>query len=389
MIQAPSPTEAEPTRKSWTSHRVALVHDWLTGMRGGERAFEEICRLFPDATRFAILHVPGSVSRTIEAGPIRTSFIQGLPRSYRYYRQLLPLFPSAVEQFDLDNFDLVISTSHCAAKSIVSTGRARHLCYCFTPMRYAWDQFDAYFGGDRVGPALSHILRWSLNRMARWDVSTAHRVDCYVAISRYVAGRIRRYYDRDSEVVYPPVDTDFFQPNGKSPEPYFLVVSALVPYKRVDVAIRASALAGVRLRIIGTGPELKALRKAAGPDVEFLGSLPDDQVREMYQNATGILLPGIEDFGIVPVEAQSCGRPVVALARGGACETIIGDRTGVLVPDPSDTAFAAAISRVLGQPFDSLTIRKHAVNFSRQRFSEAFMQQVANVTGDPMNQVAS
>jgi glycosyltransferase involved in cell wall biosynthesis len=367
---------------------VALVHDWLTGMRGGERALEAICELFPDATRFALIHVPGSVSATIEARPIHTSFLQRLPLSHRYYRPLLPLFPAAVEQFDLDDFDLIISTSHCAAKSVVPPGRARHLCYCFTPMRYAWDQFDAYFGPDRVGAGASRFFRWGLGAMARWDASTANRVDRYLAISQHVAGRIRRYYNRDASIVYPPVDTTFFRPSGKSPGASLLIVSALVPYKRVDLAMRACALAGARLRIVGTGPELVRLRDLAGPNVEFLGALSDEQVLAEYQAAGAVMLPGIEDFGIGPVEAQACGRPVVALGQGGACETVIDGVTGVLVHEPTETAFAAAIDRVQRSRFDASTIRQHALGFSRERFQVAFTQHVEQLMMVPKERVA-
>ena len=381
-------TQAPDTVPAATPRRVALVHDWLTGMRGGERALEAICELFPDATRFALLHIPGSVSGTIEARPIRTSFIQWLPGVHRYYRLLLPLFPAGVEQFDLDDFDLIISTSHCAAKSVVPPGRTPHLCYCFTPMRYAWDQFDAYFGPDRVGGGLTRMFRWGLSAMARWDVATAGRVSRYVAISQYVAGRIRRYYNRDASVVYPPVDTALFQPSGKPPGAHLLIVSALVPYKRVDVAIRACALAGAPLRIVGSGPELARLRDAAGPSVEFLGALSDEQVRAEYQGAAAVLLPGIEDFGIVPVEAQACGRPVIALAQGGALETVIDGSTGILVTEPTDIAFAAAIDEVRRGGFDAAAIRQHAVRFSRERFHAAFRQQVHEVMRDPIAQVA-
>jgi glycosyltransferase involved in cell wall biosynthesis len=366
---------------------VALVHDWLTGMRGGERALEAICELFPDATRFALLHVQGSVSGTIEARPIRTSFIQRLPLSHRYYRPLLPLFPAAVEQFDLDDFDLVISTSHCAAKSVVPPGRARHLCYCFTPMRYAWDQFDAYFGPDRVGAGASRLFRWGLGAMARWDVSTSGRVDRYLAISQYVAGRIRRYYNREADIVYPPVDTAFFRPSEKPPGAALLVVSALVPYKRVDLAIRACALAGARLRIVGSGPELDRLRELAGPNVEFLGTQADDQVRAAYQEAAAVLLPGIEDFGIGPVEAQACGRPVVALGQGGACETVVDGVTGILVKEPTDSAFATAIDRIQRTRFDTAVIRQHALTFSRERFQAAFSRHVEHMMTGPIERV--
>ena len=381
MTPPPAPVPAT------TPRRVALVHDWLTGMRGGERALEAICELFPDATRFALLHVQGSVSGTIEARSIRTSFIQWLPGAHRYHRLLLPLFPVAVEHFDLDDFDLIISTSHCVAKSVVPPARTPHLCYCFTPMRYAWDQFDAYFGPDRVGTGVTRMFRWGLSAMARWDVATAGRVTRYVAISQYVAGRIRRYYNRGASVVYPPVDTAFFRPRGEPPAASLLIVSALVPYKRVDLAIRACALAGAPLRIVGTGPELARLRAMAGPNVEFLGSLSDEQVRAAYQGAAAVLLPGIEDFGIVPVEAQACGRPVIALAEGGACETVVDGSTGILVAEPTDTAFAAAIDQVRRRRFDATAIRQHALRFSRERFHAAFRQQVHQVMSEPTERI--
>ena len=386
MTTPPVPVSA-PTDTASPPRRVALVHDWLVGMRGGERALEAICELFPTATLFALLHVPGSVSGTIEARRIHTSLIQHLPLAHRYYRRLLPLFPAAVEQFDLDDFDLIISTSHCAAKSVVPAARARHLCYCFTPMRYAWDQFDAYFGPNRVGARTSRLMRWGLNGMARWDASTAGRANHYVAISQYVAGRIRRYYNRVASVVYPPVDTTFFRPSGTPPDAHLLIVSALVPYKRVDLAIRACALAGAPLRIIGDGPELARLRAAAGPDVEFLGTVSDDQVRAAYQGAAAVLLPGVEDFGIAPVEAQACGRPVIALAQGGACETVINGSTGILVPEPTDAAFADAIDRVRHERFDSAAIRQHAVRFSRERFQAEITQQVEQMLACPVGRV--
>ena len=356
--------------------QVALVHDWMTGMRGGERALETICELFPAATRHVLLHVPGSVSPTIEAARIRTSFLQHLPGASRYYRQLLPLFPLAIEQFDLDDCDLIISTSHCAAKAVVPPGRARHLSYCFTPMRYAWDQFTAYFGPDRVGARASWFFRHAMRAMARWDASTAGRVDQFVAISKYVATRIRRYYNRRASVVYPPVNTAFFRPDSDQVDRSALVVSALVPYKRVDLAIRACARARVPLRVVGGGPDFDRLREMAGPSVEFLGTVSDEDVRKAYRQAGVVLLPGIEDFGIAPVEAQACGRPVVALATGGACETVLDGTTGLLVEQPSEDAFAEAILRALDTPFDPGIIREHALQFSPERFQAALRDEV-------------
>jgi glycosyltransferase involved in cell wall biosynthesis len=360
--------------------RIAFVHDWLTGMRGGEKVLDALCERFPQAEVFTLVHVRGSVSPAIERLRPHTTFIQRMPFVRRLYRAYLPLFPTAVEQFDLDRFDLVVSTSHCCVKSIVRPGRAQHLCYCLTPMRYAWDQFDAYFGPDRFGRAGSRVMRYIMAALARWDRDTAGRADRYVAISHYVAGRIRRYYNREATVVYPPVDTDFFSPSPSSAGPvagsrYALVVSALVPYKRVALAIDACRLAGVPLKIAGDGPERARLERAAassGSDVTFLGRRSDEDLRELYRGAAVTLLPGEEDFGIVPVEAQACGCPVVALGRGGALETVVANETGLLVDDASAPAFADAITRVMdmGQTgrFDPQAIRRHAERFSRERF---------------------
>jgi glycosyltransferase involved in cell wall biosynthesis len=356
--------------------RIAFVHDWLTGMRGGEKVLESLCERFPHAEIFTLVHVRGSVSPTIERLRPHTSFVQRLPFVKRMYRVYLPLFPTAVEQFDLDRFDLIVSTSHCCVKSIVRPGRARHLCYCLTPMRYAWDQFDAYFGPERVGGAASQVMRRMMARMARWDRDTASRADRYVAISHYVADRIRRYYNREAIVVYPPVDTGFFSPAPSLvSEPaaggrYALVVSALVPYKRIDLAMKACRLAGVPLKIVGDGPERARLERVSDDTVTFLGRRSDTDVRELYRGAAVTLLPGEEDFGIVPVEAQACGSPVVALGRGGALETIRPDETGILVDDPSAPALADGISRAMSRRFDTALIRRHAERFSRERFSD-------------------
>jgi glycosyltransferase involved in cell wall biosynthesis len=351
--------------------KVAVAHDWLTGMRGGEKVLEALCGMFPDADLFTLYHQPGAVSPTIERHRITTSFIQRLPFAATRYRHYLPLFPLAVDRFDLGGYDLVISSSHCVAKAVRAQAPARHLCYCHSPMRYAWDQFDAYFGPARVGYAKSRWLYGPvLRRLARWDAATAPRVHRFVANSRHVAARIRRYYNREATVVYPPVDTAFYQPAAVLPESHFLIVSALVPYKRVDLAIDACARLGARLRVVGTGPEAPALARraeAAGAAVEFLGSIDDERIRNEYRRASAVILPGEEDFGIVPVEAQACGRPVVAFGRGGALETVIPDDTGVLFPDATVASLAAALERVVARPFDTEVIRRHAEHFSRAR----------------------
>jgi glycosyltransferase involved in cell wall biosynthesis len=355
--------------------KVALVHDWLTGMRGGERVLEVLCESFPDAELFTLLHVRGSASRAIERLTIHTSALQHLPGISHYYRECLPLFPTLIEQFDLARFDLVLSTSHCVAKSALAGPNAVHICYCLTPMRYAWDQFDAYFGPERLGRPASAMMRVVMARLARWDRQTAVRPSRYVAISHYVAGRIRRYYNREAYVVYPPVDTECFHPDSAVPGRHALVVSALVPYKRIDLAIDACRIARVPLRIVGDGPDRARLERRAQADgsaeyadVEFLGRRSNEDVRELYRRAAVVMLPGEEDFGIVPLEAQACGRPVVAYARGGALETVLSDETGLLVEEAAPAAFADAIRRAIDRPFDATAIRRHAERFGRARF---------------------
>ena len=373
-------------------------------MRGGEKVLEVLCERFPDAELFTLLHVRGSVSRPIERLTIHTSALQRLPGIRHYYRECLPLFPKLIERFDLARFDLVLSTSHCVAKSALAGPTGVHICYCLTPMRYAWDQFDAYFGPRRLGRPASAVMRILMNRMARWDQETADRANRYVAISHYVAGRIRRYYNREATVVYPPVDTDFFHPDSAVGLPlsgrYALVVSALVPYKRLDLAIDACRQAGVSLKIVGDGPDRAALERhaAAGrsahqsaTDVEFLGRLSNEAVRELYRHAAVVILPGEEDFGIVPLEAQACGRPVVAYARGGAVETVIPGETGLLVDEAIPAAFAEAIRRVIDRPFDPSAIRRHAERFGRARFGdemEAIVRETVEARGAPKRKTA-
>ncbi|MSO84040.1 MAG: glycosyltransferase family 4 protein [Acidobacteria bacterium] len=364
--------------------RTALIHDWLTGMRGGERVLEALCGLYPEADIFTLYHRRGSVSASIERHRIRTSFVQRLPFAGARYRQYLPLFPMAVEQFDLDPYDLVISSSHCAAKAVVTPGRARHLCYCHSPMRYGWDQFDAYFGPARVGPLASRwFYRPVLARMARWDAATAVRVHRFVANSAHVAGRIRRYYNRVATVVHPPVDTIFFHPADVLPGSHFLVVSALVPYKRIELAMAACDRVGATLRIVGDGPDRARLEAQAGPNVTFLGRLSDEAVRDEYRKALAVVLPGEEDFGIVPVEAQACGRPVVAFGRGGALETVIDDQNGVLFAEPDAGSLSAALDRVSRQRFDSVRISLDAQRFSRDRHVQRLREVIDETIAAP------
>jgi glycosyltransferase involved in cell wall biosynthesis len=361
----------------------AIIHDWLTGMRGGEKVLESIGALYPDAELFTLLNVPGSTSAAIARHRVTASFVQWLPAARRLYRHYLPLFPIAIEQFDLDPFDLVISSSHCAAKAVVATGRARHVCYCHSPMRYAWDQFDAYFGRERAGRLGEAALRPLLARMARWDAATASRVHRFVANSQFVADRIGRYYGRRADVVHPPVDTEFFHPGGVPPADHFLVVSALVPYKRVDLAIDACRRTGAALRVVGTGPDRGRLERAAGASVTFLGQLSDEAIRDEYRRARAVILAGEEDFGIVPVEAQACGCPVVAFGRGGALETVVDGDTGVFFGAPTADAIADGLERMAALRFDPSRIRAHAEAFSRSRFAARFSEIVEDTRAKP------
>jgi glycosyltransferase involved in cell wall biosynthesis len=366
-------TDASPATAPFeTPLRVALVHDWLTGMRGGERVLESLGRLFPAADILTLVHARGAVSPAIEAHRIRPSAIQRLPHATRRYRRYLPLFPAAIEGFDLDDVDLVVSTSHCAAKAVVPTGRARHVCYCHSPMRYAWDQFDAYFGRDRLGPVSHQAARAVMGWLARWDRATASRVDRFIANSQFVAGRIARYYNRTASVLHPPVDVEFFTPGPGAPGPYFLVVSALVPYKRIEVAIAAAGRLDVPLVVVGSGPDRARLEAAAGPTVTFAGSPDNEALREWYRGAQALVLPAEEDFGIAPVEAMACGRPVVALGRGGAAETVRPGVTGWLVDTATPEAFADAMREAQRHRLDPAPIVAHAQAFSTAHFEAGF-----------------
>jgi glycosyltransferase involved in cell wall biosynthesis len=363
--------------------RVALIHDWLTGMRGGERCLEVFCELFPDADLFTLLHVRGSVSATIENRRITTSFLQRLPGAEARYRALLPLFPWAVARFDLRGYDLVLSSSHCVAKGVRVPRGALHVCYCFTPMRYVWDLFDDYFGA-RAPWAVRLLMPPVAAALRRWDRATAARVRHFIAISRFVADRISRCYGREAEVIYPPVDCQRFRLSEDAGE-FYLVVSALTPYKRVDLAVEAANRLGVRLVVVGSGPEERRLRALAGPTVEFLGWRADAEVADLYARCRALLFPGVEDFGIVPLEAMASGKPVLAFERGGVRETVvpleqgIESPTGLFFAEQTVEALAEAIRRfeASAHRFDPKALRAHAEAFDRPLFKERIAAYVA------------
>ncbi len=316
--------------------RVALVHDWLTGMRGGEKVLAAIGKHFPEAPIYTLVHFPESLGDAFDGHPIHTSFLQRVPGVRLHYRRLLPLFPAAIEDFDLGTYDLVISTSHCVAKGAIPAPDAVHVCYCHSPMRYAWDQEHTYFPRRRGWTA--RLRNLALTGLRTWDAASAPRVDHFLANSTFVAERIRRYYGREAEVVPPPVDVEFFSSPGadaatdlaEARKEGALMVSALNPYKRVELAIAACERLGIALRIVGTGPDERRLRRLAGPSTRFLGRVEGSRLRDLYRRAAFFLQPGVEDFGIASVEALACGTPVVARSRGGILDIVEDGVHGVL-----------------------------------------------------------
>jgi len=375
-----SPNDAIPP--ALAGLRIALVHDWLTGMRGGEKCLEVLCRAFPKASLYTLIHRKGSTSPAIESMAIRTSPLQKAPGVFRYYRQLLPIMPAAAATWKLKNVDLVVSLSHCVAKSVRVPSGVPHVCYCFTPMRYAWQGREAYLQGWSDRPIRRAAARSLLNRLQDWDRTTAMRVSHFVAISETIRGRIADCYHRDSTVIPPPVDAEFYHPDPAGPprEDYYLVVSALVPYKRVDQAIAACRRAGKRLVVIGAGPERARLEAAAGPETTFLGWQPDDVIRDHYRRCRALLFPGEEDFGIVPVEAMACGAPVIALGRGGAAETV-AETCGRLYAEPTTEALANAIEgwEAEGRPHDPEHARGRAESYALPVYRRRLLTLLADV----------
>ncbi|MGH9398784.1 MAG: glycosyltransferase [Thermoanaerobaculia bacterium] len=358
--------------------RTAVVHDWLNGMRGGEKVLEAILPLLADPTIFTLFHVPGSVSASIERYPIRASYLNRLPFTRRGYRNYLPLFAGAVEGFDLDGFDLVVSSSHCVARGAIAPAGVAHLCYCHTPVRYAWDQLEAYFPGRTP---LSAVKRFFVRRLRLWDERTAGRPTRYLANSSAVAQRIRRHYGREAAVCHPPVDVEFFTPSASPRRDFLLAVGALVPYKRFGDAIAAARSLGRPLVLVGLGPEQKRLRALAGSSVNIVADRTPEQLRELYRTCAALIQPGEEDFGIAAVEALACGAPVIALARGGALDIVEDEANGVLFEAEGPESLARAIVRAESLRFDPAKLRASAQRFSPERFRELFLAALAQVTG--------
>jgi len=358
--------------------RVALIHDWLTGMRGGEKVLELFCTYFPSAPLWTLLYIPKTVSPVISNRKIHTSLLQYLPFSKSKYRHYLPLFPFLAEMTRVREFDLVISSSHAVAKAMVKKNKKNnpfHICYIHTPMRYAWDRFDDYFGPKKVGPFLSRYFFKPICKLLQiYDLKTAPRVDVFIANSDFVKERVNRIYGRKAYVLHPPVNLKRFATVPRSPRDWYLMVTALVPYKNIDDAIYACGRLGRKLRIVGSGPEekrLKDLVQSIGADVEFLGFLPDDELIQHYSQGKALLFPGIEDFGIVPVEAIAAGCPVIAYKYGGILDSMT-EETAVFYNEQSSEKLESAILNFESIQFDEKRLRARAEEFSEDRFLQKF-----------------
>ena len=363
--------------------RVALVHDWLTGMRGGEKCLEVFCQLFSSADLYTLVYAPEKVSPTVRRMNVKTSFVNGLPSSKRAYRYYLPLFPTAIERLDLGRYDLILSSSHCVAKGIFPH-RALHIAYVHAPMRYIWDQHDSYFGAGS-GWVSRTAMSMCRSYLQQWDVRSANRVDYFIANSHNVAAKIKQLYGRAAAVIYPPVEVERFNlhPDLRT---YYLIVSALVPYKRIDIAIDAFNRLGLPLKIAGEGPLQEKLRKLAQPNIEFLGWVSDEELAALYRGCQALVFPGEEDFGITPLEAQASGRPVIAYGRGGALETVVPLESGGSEP-ASGVFFTKQTAESLltavqffqknRHRFEPAEIRQHACKFSRERFKAQISDYIA------------
>ncbi len=349
--------------------KVALVHDWLTGMRGGEKCLEVLCELFPEAPIYTLLHNKGAMSPLIESKRIVTSFIQHLPEKEKRYRQYLPLFPFAISRFDFSEYDVVISISHAVAKSIRVNKNTIHISYCLTPMRYIWDMYDDYFGKGKANFVTRAAMKIIVPMLRRYDVATSSRVNYFIAISDFVKQRIQKNYGRDSEIIFPPVDVDRFAASEQSDD-FYLIVSALVPYKRVDLAVEVFNANGKRLIVAGTGPEMEKLKAMAKPNIEFLGWRSDEELAQLYAGCKALIFPGEEDFGIVPLEAMACGKPVIAYGKGGALETVVDGNTGIFFNEQTISALQSAVEKLHSIQFHPQDIHNHSLQFSRYIYKQ-------------------
>jgi len=346
--------------------KLAIVHDYLNQFGGAERVVIALHEAFPEAPIFTSIYDRDRMPSEFRAMDIKTSFMQHLPGVMKKYKAYLPLYPLAFSKMDLRGFDVILSSSSAFAKGVKKDRDALHVCYCYNPMRFVW-RYDDYIKEEPLPQALKIILRWYLRRLKMWDVRTSASVDYFISISMAVARRILECWGRDSTVIYPPVEAKKFNISG-SVEDYYLIVSRLKPYKRIEMAVEAFNQMGKPLKIIGGGDFEKKLKSLAGDSIEFLGRVDDEELARYYSRCRALIFPGEEDFGIVPVEAMASGRPVIAYGRAGALETVLDGKTGIFFNEPKPDSIAEAVKKFEAMDFDPNFIRQHALSFDKELF---------------------
>ncbi len=356
--------------------RTAIIHDWLNGMRGGEKVLEELLDIFPGSDVFTLFLEEDKISDKIRSHKIITSSLNRSGIIKKRYRYFLPLFPRVIEDFNLEGYDLVISSSHCVAKGVIPHPYATHISYIHSPMRYAWDQYYSYFGG--LKGFKKRYIRKKISGLREWDVSSSDRVDHFIANSNFVKERIRRYYRRDSEVIHPPVNTEYFTPGKNNNGDQFLTVSALVPYKKIDSLVEAFNRTGDRFVIVGKGPEEAKLKRMAKKNIEFRKDLPENELLELYRNSRAFVYAGIEDFGITFVEAHSCGIPVISYGEGGVTD-IVNKENGILYDSNNQSGLLNGLEEFKGKIFDEKKIRESALRFSSENFRKKIAELLKEV----------
>ncbi len=365
------------TAASGSTLQVALVHDWLNQAGGAENVLEVLVRLFPGAPVYTSMYAPDRMPPEYRSWDIRTTFMQHLPCVATHHRAYLPLYPLAFGRLKLDGYDLVLSNKSGFCHGVSVPPGAIHICYCLTPTRFLW-QYETYRAREELHPALDTALRPIIGRLRRWDYAAAQRVDHFIAISSEVQERIRRFYRRESTIIYPPVDVRRFAPSTTPPGDYFLTGGRLIPYKRIDLAVQACTALGLRLLVYGEGRDRQALERLAGPTVTFLGRVPGKELATLLQGARAFIFPGLEDFGIAPLEAQAAGRPVIAFAGGGALDTIKPGVTGEFFAPQTTEALMAALQAFDSNAYDPADCRANAERFSTERFERELEESIWN-----------
>jgi glycosyltransferase involved in cell wall biosynthesis len=366
--------------------KIAMVHDYFTQLGGAEKVAEELYNMLPNADLFATVALKNKMPSTLRNVPVRTSWMQKLPKMNEYYRLYFPLYPVAVRSLDLSGYDLVISSSSGYVKGVRASSDAIHVCYCHTPMRWVWS-FDSYSARESFGAGVRAVLPTLIRGLRSWDEGAARQPDHFVANSKTVAARIQRAYGRSAEVIVPPIDIHRFRPSKERGD-YYVVLSRLVSYKRIDLAVNACTKLGRKLVVIGSGTALESLKTQAGPTIQFLGRASDDEVEFYVARCRALIFPGEEDFGMAPVEVAAAGRPTIAFRGGGAMETVVEDVTGIFFDVQTTEALVDAIERFEKREWSSSVIRRHAEGFSAEVFRERFTKFLRRI-GAPIDEAVA